>query len=64
MPDRYGDDAEPDIARIANPHAVDNCDLCDENGYIGGSVCDHFDHQSAAKRGMELIRESMGWQTP
>ena len=66
MPDRYGENPnnDPDIARITDPYLIDNCDLCDDNGYIGGSVCDHWDHAAAAKRGMKLIRESMGWQTP
>lgn len=62
MPDRYGDD--PDVGRITDFRAVDACDLCDRNGYIGSTVCDHRDHAAAAKRGMSLIREAMGWQTP
>ena len=60
MPDRYGDD--PDIARITDHRAVDACEFCDEHGYIGGTVCDHYDHQAAAKRGMDMIRHTMGWQ--
>lgn len=69
MPDRYGDEPitadRPDIvaARRASA-AIDDCDLCDDNGYRGGTVCDHYDHGAAAKRGMAMIRESMGWQTP
>ena len=50
MPDRYGD--EPDVERIADYHSIDACDLCDDNGYIGSTVCDHYDHAAAAKRGM------------
>jgi hypothetical protein len=62
MPDRYGDDADPDIARITDPYRVANCDLCDDNGYRGGTVCDHYDRQEAAVRGMRMIREAMGWE--
>jgi hypothetical protein len=60
MPDRYGD-SDPDIARITDPYTVANCDLCDEHGYRGPTVCDHVDHSGAAKRGMAMIREAMGW---
>ena len=61
MPNRYGDDADPDIAYITDYRRIDACDLCDEHGYRGGTVCDHHDHASAAKRGMAMIRAAMGW---
>ena len=62
MPDRYGD--EPDVDRMAEYRSIDACDLCDDNGYIGSTVCDHYDHAAAARRGMDMIREAMGWTTP
>ena len=63
MPDRYGDDADPDIARITDPYLIANCDLCDDNGYRGSTVCDHYNHQAAAQRGMDMIRQAMGWES-
>ena len=63
MPDRYGEN-DPDIDRITDYRAIDACGLCDENGYVGGTVCDHFDHTAAAKRGMAMIRAAMGWKDP
>lgn len=60
MPDRYGD--EPDVERLADYRSIDACDLCDEHGYIGSTMCDHEDHAAAAKRGMDMIREAMGWK--
>ncbi len=62
MPDRYGDDADPDIARITDYRAIDACHLCDENGYCEGTPCDHYDHRAAAVRGMAMIRAAMGWK--
>lgn len=72
MPDRYGDVVEPpepdtvpdDIwaaqerARTA-AWAVVNCTLCDEDGYRGGTVCDHEDHTEAYRRGVALCREAL-----
>lgn len=45
-----------------DPQAVVACGLCDDEGYRGSAVCDHIDHQGAAKRGMDMIRQAMGWQ--
>jgi hypothetical protein len=39
--------------------AVAACRLCDDAGYRGNRVCDHQDHTTAAKRGMELIRQAL-----
>lgn len=63
MPDRYGEDADPDIERITDPYLIANCDLCDDDGNRGGFPCDHVDHQAAAKRGMAMVREAMGWKS-
>lgn len=41
---------------------VARCRLCDDDGYRGGMVCDHEDHTAAARRGMDMVREAMGWQ--
>lgn len=41
--------------------AIARCNLCDDDGYRGGVVCDHRDHTEAATRGMAKIREAMGW---
>jgi len=74
MPNRYGDNPEPDTEttsrrRDASPHpnpqaAITNCQLCNEDGYRGSTVCDHTDHTAAATRGMNQIRAIMGWKHP
>lgn len=40
------------------------CVFCDDKGrrINGFGMCDHQDYQSAAKRGMAMIRETMGWK--
>jgi hypothetical protein len=73
MPDRYGEPPDSDpgydrdaiarIAALAAERAIAGCDLCDDDGYRGGAVCDHIDHSHAAKRGMALIRATMGWKS-
>ena len=61
VPDRYGDEPEP--GSYTDRYSIENCGLCDDEGKrIGGMHrCDHIDHARAAKRGMDLIREAMGW---
>jgi hypothetical protein len=67
MPNRYGENDEPmtqeqrAASRAAGEMAIARCDFCDDDGYRGGSVCDHKDHASAAARGMAMIRHAMGW---
>ncbi len=74
MPDRYGENPEPAADSEPNPIRIDrridaemreraiaDCHLCDHDGYRGSTVCDHEDHQAAARRGMDMIREAMGW---
>ena len=68
MPDRYGDEpttGDPDydvrVARDLRARAIDNCGLCDNDGYRGTQVCAHWDYAAAAKRGMAMIREAMKW---
>ena len=65
MPDRYGEspDDSGDPRRAIRAAEVANCRLCDTDGYRGSNVCDHIDHSTAAKRGMAMIRETMGWET-
>ncbi len=46
------------------PTAIAACPDCDNHGYCGTTVCDHQDHQTAAKRGMAAIRAQMGWKAP
>lgn len=78
MPDRYGDDdpfaaildsrplgadeLERSAERILRGAEVERCQLCNSEGYRGSMVCDHIDHTEAARRGMTMIRETMGWQ--
>lgn len=68
MPDRYGENPEPEAPadarqrRLAAEMAITRCDLCDDDGYRGPTVCDHIDHTEAAKRGMAMIRATMGWK--
>ena len=67
MPSHLNDDGtvalDPDDAQ-ARALAIVNCGLCDDDGYRGGSVCDHVDHSAAARRGMDAIRAQMGWDGP
>ncbi|MDV7194783.1 hypothetical protein [Mycolicibacterium fortuitum] len=45
-----------------NKLRINNCQLCDEDGYTPRHVvCDHRDHRPAAKRGMAAVRAAMGW---
>lgn len=53
MPDRFGENPDHEIA---------NCPLCDDTGRRKGFDCDHIDHADAARRGMNMIRETMGWK--
>ena len=47
-----------------NQFRIANCQLCDDDGYTPGLViCDHVDHRPAAARGMQRIREAMGWNS-
>lgn len=69
MPDRFGEepldtpDAEwaAEARRQARALAIVNCGLCDDDGYRGATVCSHVDYAEAAKRGMEKVREVLGW---
>lgn len=58
MLDRYGDEVPSPQERA---EAIRACNLCNDNGYRGGVVCDHIDRQEAARRGMAMIRARMGW---
>lgn len=54
-------DPEPDAAPAhLDARAVTACGRCDDDGYRGGTVCDHQDHTEAAKRGMAAINEILG----
>lgn len=53
MPNRFGESDEA--------LAVAECDLCDARGVRRGFACDHVDWAGAAKRGMAMIRQAMGW---
>lgn len=39
--------------------AIDDCTLCDPDGYRGTQVCDHIDHTAAAKRGSAACRAEL-----
>jgi hypothetical protein len=44
---------------------IAECELCDEKGKRLDAFqlpCDHLDHSAAAKRGMDMIRQTMGWK--
>lgn len=67
MPNRYGENDDTAAESQPEPtytqaYAIANCGLCDDDGVRGMHRCDHIDHARAARRGMELIREAMGWQ--
>ena len=45
--------------RVAWRAAVDNCDMCDDNGYIGNTVCHHDPKQlEVNRRGSAAVREA------
>lgn len=45
--------------------AIDACARCDRDGYRGTTVCDHQpNHAQAATRGMNHLRDVMGWTKP
>jgi hypothetical protein len=51
-------------AHIDNPphllqRAIDNCQLCDDDGYRGPQVCDHVDHSATAARGIAACRAAL-----
>lgn len=59
---------DPEYAPVDDEHrsqvdawAIANCEHCDDKGIRGMLVCDHVDHAAAARRGMEKIRELLGW---
>lgn len=54
-------DEPDDDPQLARAQAIAHCDMCDDDGYRGHTVCDHQDHRPAAQRGINLIRETMGW---
>lgn len=76
MPNRYGEnethtDNNPTTSRRreVSPHpdpqaAINQCTLCNNDGYRGTTTCDHTDHSIAATRGMNQIRTIMGWKQP
>lgn len=39
--------------------AIVNCGMCDDDGYRGGTVCDHIDRAAVAKRGMQLVKRAL-----
>jgi len=53
--------ADPAVRAAAMAAIPARCDLCDDHGMRGMYVCDHIDHASVAKRGMDMIRRAMGW---
>lgn len=62
--DRVEREAKQRLARAAAQARYDgirHCGLCDDDGYVGGMVCDHVDHAETARRGMAMIRATMGW---
>lgn len=63
MPDRHLDDQgrvildpEPDYH---DERAIIACGMCDDEGYRGGTVCDHIDHVSTTERGRGLMRAEL-----
>ncbi|MGB0971696.1 MAG: hypothetical protein ACPGVG_12145 [Mycobacterium sp.] len=47
---------DPDTAHL-DPAAVVACPTCDDDGYRNGLICDHEDHEPAARRGKARIDE-------
>jgi hypothetical protein len=41
---------------------IRRCTLCDDDGYTPNRrVCDHENHTDTNRRGIQLVRETMGW---
>ncbi len=71
MPDRFGEcdddtpepdpvlDPVPDVVWAAKQRAINNCPLCDEDGYQGSTVCHHIDYRPAAERGRRLVTQAL-----
>ena len=51
------------IAIQAQYDGIRSCGLCNGDGYVGGQVCDHVDHTETARRGMAMVRATMGWKS-
>ena len=39
--------------------AIVNCGMCDDEGYRGGTVCDHIDHATESAHGRGLMRAEL-----
>lgn len=61
MPSHLNDDGT--VALDDDPQAralaIVHCGLCDDDGYRGGSVCDHVDHVSTTERGRALVKAEL-----
>ncbi|KWX66825.1 hypothetical protein [Mycobacterium sp. NAZ190054] len=42
-----------------DPLVIVNCGLCDDDGYRGGTVCDHIDHATESAHGRGLMRAEL-----
>ncbi|AOT25815.1 hypothetical protein SEA_TORTELLINI_70 [Mycobacterium phage Tortellini] len=52
--------AERAAAASARAMAIVNCELCDDDGYRDGRVCDHVDHSETNARGIAMVRAALG----
>lgn len=48
-----------DDGTSAQTLAIVNCGMCDDEGYRGGTVCDHIDRISTTERGRGLMRAEL-----
>jgi hypothetical protein len=62
--DAYEPPEDEPIDRAARVMAIVNCPLCDDEGYRGGSVCDHIDRTDTYRRGMAKVREALAREEP
>lgn len=53
------DAAERANASAARAMAIAECELCDDDGYRGTTVCDHQEHADTNARGIALVRAAM-----
>lgn len=51
--------AERVSAAAARAMAIAECELCDDDGYRGTTVCDHQEHADTNARGMAMVRAAM-----
>lgn len=53
------DEPEPTATNHHSPEAIAGCELCDDDGYRGGIVCDHVNHAAETEKARALARAEL-----